>query len=354
MTYSPVRVGLIGCGNIAETYLSNAKLFADRFVIAAVADIDPDAAQAAGTRHGLPAVSPEELIADPSIEAILNLTVPSAHVPVALAAVQTGKHVYLEKPLGTSVAEAKGLLARAGDMRVLVGAAPDTFLGAAHQTALKLIKDGAIGDIVGGSAAIMDRGMEDWHPNPGFFFAKGGGPVLDMGPYYLTSLVSLLGPVHRVTALSSTGLKSRHVGQGPNAGKAIAIEVPTTVNAVLRFGNEIDVTFTASWDVWSHRRSHIEIYGTEGTLVLPDPNWFGGTVELSRRGGPFQPIVDENAPYGRPNRRLGDGTVVADYRGLGLAEMAHAIRAGTSFRADGSLALQVLSMMEAITKPGEQ
>jgi predicted dehydrogenase len=348
MTYSPVRVGLIGCGNISDTYLSNAAMFADSFVIDAVSDIDPNAAKAAGIRHRLPAVSPEELIATPSIEAVLNLTVPSAHVPVALAVVQAGKHVYLEKPLGASVQEAKELLARAKERGVLVGAAPDTFLGAAHQTALKLIREGAIGDIVGGSAAIMDRGMEDWHPNPGFFFAKGGGPVFDMGPYYLTSLVSLLGPIHDVIARSSTGLKKRMVGRGPNAGAAIAIEVPTTINSVLRFANEVDVAFTASWDVWSHRRSHIEIYGTEGTLLLPDPNWFGGGVEISVRGGAFEPIFDERIPYGRENRKLGDGSLVADYRGLGLSDMAAAIRTGGTFHAGGKLALHVLSAIEAI------
>jgi predicted dehydrogenase len=352
MTYSPLRVGLIGCGNISETYLSNASLFADRFVIEAVADIDPNAAKAAGARHRIPVLSPEELIATPSIEAVLNLTVPAAHVPVALAAIEMGKHVYLEKPLGTSVAEAKKLLARAKERRVLVGAAPDTFLGAAHQTALKLIRDGAVGDIVGGSAAIMDRGMEDWHPNPGFFFAKGGGPVFDMGPYYLTSLINLFGPVKDVVARSSTGLKSRAVGRGPHMGKAIAIEVPTTVNAILRFENEVDVTFTASWDVWSHRRSHIEIYGTEGTLLLPDPNWFGGVVELSKRGGSFQQVPTEQLPYGLANKTLGDGTRVADYRGLGLSAMADAIRESRNFQATGDLAFHVLRTMETIMKAG--
>ena len=149
-----------------------------------------------------------------------------------------------------------------------------------------------------------------------------------MGPYYLTSLISLLGPARDVSAFSSTGVKSRTVGKGPRIGDAIAIEVPTSINAVLRFDAEVVVVFTASWDVWSHRRSHLEIYGTEGTLILPDPNWFGGTLELSIRGRPFQPVVDTRAPFGKELRRLGDGSMVADYRGLGLWEMAHAVRTG--------------------------
>ena len=282
------------------------------------------------------------------VEAVLNLTIPAAHVPVALAAVEAGKHVYLEKPLGTSVLEARKLIERAADKGVLVGAAPDTFLGAGHQTAKCLIEDGAIGAIVGGSAAVIDRGMEDWHPNPNSFFAAGGGPVFDMGPYYLTSLVSLLGPVELVTSFASTGLKERRVASGPNQGKAIQIEVSTTVNSILRFRGDVNSAFTASWDAWSHRRSHIEIYGTAGTIILPDPNWFGGAVELSRHGEPFQPVFDNNLAYGEALRVLSDGSKVADYRGAGLAEMAGAIRTGSPYRPNGEFALHVLTVIEAM------
>lgn len=348
MTYLPVRVGLVGCGNIAETYISNAAMFAEHFEIIVVSDINATAAHAVGKRHGLAVATPDAVIADPSIEVILNLTIPAAHVPVGLAAIEAGKHVYLEKPLGTSVAEASAMLDRARERGLLIGAAPDTFLGAAHQTARRLIAEGTIGDVVGGSAAVIDRGMEDWHPNPAFFFASGGGPVFDMGPYYLASLVSLLGRVKHVTALSSTGIKERRVGRGAQAGKAIRIEVPTTVNSILRFSGNVDVAFTASWDVWSHRRNHIEIYGTEGSLILPDPNWFGGAVELSIRGAPFEPVDCATQDYGAPNRTLGDGTTVADYRGLGLAKMASAIRTGEAHETNGDFALHILTVIESI------
>lgn len=258
------------------------------------------------------------------------------------------KHVYLENPLGVTVAEAQKLLSLARQQRLQVGCSPDTFLGAAHQTAKKLIETGAIGKIVGGSAAVIDRGMEDWHPNPASFFAAGAGPVFDTGPYYLASLINLLGPLTSVASLASAGLKSRIAGKGVNQGKSIAIEVSTRVNSLLRFAGEVDIVFTASWDVWTHQRSHIEIYGTEGTLVLPDPNWYGGAVELGTRGAPFTEIIDLTVPFGKPNRKLGDGTIVADYRGAGLAEMAQTIRTGSTFRADGTLASQVLEAMEAI------
>lgn len=353
MTYPPVRVGLVGCGNIAETYISNAVMFSEQFEIVVVSDINAAAADAAGSRHGLAVATPDAVIADPSIEVILNLTIPAAHVPVGLAAIEAGKHVYLEKPLGTSVAEASAMLDRAREKGLLIGAAPDTFLGAAHQKARRLIAEGAIGDVVGGTAAVIDRGMEDWHPNPAFFFAEGGGPVFDMGPYYLASLINLLGPVKQVRALSNTGIKERRVGSGPNAGQAIAIEVPTTTNAILRFGNNVDVSFTASWDVWSHRRNHIEIYGTEGTLLLPDPNWFGGLVEFSVRGGVFKVIDSATCRFGIPNRSLGDGTMVADYRGLGLARMGTAIREGRMHEPNGDFALHILWVMENLLTQSE-
>lgn len=346
--HRPLAVGLVGCGNISATYLDHAPLFAEAFRIVGVADLDGRTAEAAGERYGVPARTVEELLADPAVEAILNLTVPAAHVPVARGAIEAGKHVYVEKPLGVTVAEATDLLAAAAARGLRVGVAPDTFLGAAHQTARRLVDEGAIGRVVGGSAAVMDRGMEEWHPNPSFFFTKGGGPVFDMGPYYLASLVDLLGPARSVSASGLIGLRERSIGSGPRKGAAIPIETPTTVNALLRFEGGADIVLSASWDVWSHRREHLEIYGTQGTLVLPDPNWFGGPVRLSRHGGSWEDILDPERPFGRPNRTLGDGSTVADYRGAGLADLAQAIREGRPHRAGGTLGLHVLSIMEAI------
>lgn len=346
MTALPLSVGLIGCGNIVDTYLGNAPLFANAFRIVAVADLDPAASARAAERHRFPATTPETLLADPDVDLILDLTIPVARVPVALAAVAAGKHVYLEKPLGASVSEGRMLLNAAAARGVQVGCAPDTCLGGAHQAARRLVADGAIGRVVGGRAAVMDDGMEACDPSPTVFFAPGGGPVAAMRLYYITALVSLLGRVERVLALSSTGVVSRAIGSDPRAGDAIAVAVPTTLNALLRFADDVDVMFTASRDAWTHRRSHLEIEGTEGRLILPEPNWFGGTLELSRRGHPFE-VIEPEAPWGEPNRMLDDGERVADYRGLGLARMCEALIAGRAFEASGKRALHVLEIMEA-------
>ena len=343
----PLSVGLIGCGNISTTYLGNAGMFAEAFRIVAVADVNMQAARTAGEQHGIPAIPVEAMLADPAIEAILNLTVPSAHVPVARAAIETGKHVYVEKPLGLTVADATALLAAAATRGLRIGVAPDTFLGAAHQTARRLVDEGAIGRVVGGNAAVMGRGMENWHPNPAFFFAEGGGPLFDMGPYYLASLVDLIGPARSVLASGGIGVTERTIGNGPRKGAPIPILTPTTINALIRFDNGADIVFSASWDVWTHKRPHLELYGTEGTLALPDPNWFGGPVRISRRGGPWEEIFDPNRPFGQANRGFDDGEAVADYRGCGLADMAQAIRQERPHRAGEGLGLHVLSIMEA-------
>jgi predicted dehydrogenase len=275
-----IGVGLIGCGNIAPNYLQNAARHAG-IAIRAVADHRPATAVAAARAFGTDAETVEGLLARPDVEIILNLTPPLAHGMVTRAALDAGKHVYSEKPLATTFAEGRTLAAEAAAHGLVIGCAPDTFLGASHQIARRLLDDGRIGRVIGGTAFFLSPGMEDWHPNPGFFFRRGGGPHLDMGPYHATVLVNLLGPVASVAALGSRGLDTRLVAaEGPLQGTSIPVEVPTSFWALLRFASGVPILLGLSWDVAAHGMPHGELYGTAGTLRLTDPDQFGGTVRL--------------------------------------------------------------------------
>ncbi len=344
MSTPPLRVGVIGCGNISDTYFRNAALFADDYRITACADLSAQLAEAKAAQWGLTALAPEALIAAPEIDVVLNLTVPAAHAEVTLALIEAGKHVYSEKPLCLTFTDIDRIAARAAAKGVQVACAPDTILGGAVQAARAAIERGDIGRPVGATAAIMDRGMEDWHPNPDFFFQPGGGPVLDMGPYYLATLMELLGPVADVQTMASIGVTDRRIGTGERSGELIPVAVPTSIRALLRFACGVDAVFLASWDIWRHSLPHLEIYGTEGTLVLPDPNWFGGAPLLSRRGAAFEPLDMTEAAFAAPNRTLSDGGQVADYRGLGLADLSQAIAAGRPARLG-------LGFAEGLTRP---
>jgi predicted dehydrogenase len=347
MLHHPAHVGLIGCGNISKTYLGNAKLF-PAYEITACADINRDAARARATAFGIMEKTVDQLLADPEIDVVLNLTNPAAHLVITRQALLAGKHVYSEKPLGISFTEAEEVIKLATERQLTVACAPDTFVLGAHQLARQIIDSGGIGQAVGGSAAMLGSGMENWHPNPAFFFATGGGPALDMGPYYLTALVDLLGPVAKVAAIGSIGFANRRIGTGRLIGQPIDIAVDTTVNAVLRFRSGANLAFSASWDVFAHRRSPIEIYGTKGALCLPDPNWFGGEVLLAGLNGAWMPVTAPENGVARPNQSLSGDIRVANYRGAGLAEMVLAIKAGCKPRTDGRLALHVLEVMHAM------
>jgi predicted dehydrogenase len=346
---SPIAIGIIGCGNISEAYLKGAAR-SGLIDVKAVADVRTEAAEARAEEFGVQALSIDALLADPDIRIVLNLTVPQAHAAVSRRVIASGKHVFSEKPLGLDVAEGRALLAEAAARGLRVGCAPDTFLGAGHQACRAAIDAGLIGTPVGGVATVQSRGMEAWHPNPGFFFTKGGGPIFDIGPYYITQLVNLFGPVARLASQGSIGTAERVVGSGPLAGQSIPIEVPTTVNAVLLFANGANVTLSHSWDVWSHRRLPFEIYGTEGSLLNPDPNFFGGVPEISQRGGAWTALDIGAHPYGTNNRTTRAGLEVADHRIIGLLDMAAAIGSGRPHRANGDLALHVLEVMEAIDR----
>ena len=327
-------IGIVGLGNISAAYLKASTNF-PILDIRAVADMNPAAAKARADEFGLKAVGLDELFADPSIDIILNLTIPKAHVEVGLRAIDAGKHVYSEKPLGIVFSEGQILVAAAKAKGLRVGSAPDTFLGGSHQTARRIIDDGVLGQMIGGTAYFMCPGHERWHPNPAFYYEAGGGPMLDMGPYYITDLVNLLGPVAKVSGISSMLRDTRTITSKERAGEIIPVHVPTHVSGTLQFVNGAVVQVTMSFDVAAHKHVPLEIYGTEGSLLVPDPNHFGGQIEMLKKGGEWA-NVDTDMPYADGN-----------YRSIGLADMAHAIASGRPHRASGDLALHVLEVMEA-------
>jgi predicted dehydrogenase len=339
-----IDIGIIGCGNISHSYLKGAAR-SELVRVKSVADLQGEAAEKKATEYGVQAVTVDRLLADPDIQIVINLTVPLAHAPVSLQVVEAGKHVYSEKPLVTRLEEAEELMLAAAAKGVRVGCAPDTFLGAGHQACRRAIDAGRIGRPIAGSAFFATHGMEHWHPNPEFFFKRGGGPILDIGPYYITQLVNLLGPVARVAAQATMGAATRTVSSDPLKGSIIQVEVPTTVNGVLSFVNGANVTVTTSWDVWKHCRVPFEIYGSEGSMLVPDPNFFGGDPMLSEGGGDWTPIDISTHPFGKPNRSTNAGAQVADYRIIGLLDMAAAVRDNRPHRAGGDLAMHVLEVL---------
>ena len=345
----PTIIGIIGCGNISDAYLKGAAR-SQLIQVKSCADLNAEAARAKASDYGISAVPVEELLADPDIEIVINLTVPLAHGPVSRQIITAGKHVYSEKPLAARFSEAQALMLAAAGRGVRVGCAPDTFLGAAHQACRRAIDGGRIGRPIAGAAAVLSHGMEHWHPNPEFFFKRGGGPIHDVGPYYVTQLVNLLGPITRVSAQASTASPTRTVTSEPRRGQVIEVEVPTTVNGVLSFASGANVALSASWDVWKHQRLPFEIYGTAGTMLVPDPNFFGGAPMVSERDSEWRELDITAHPFRVPNRTLRSGAEVADYRIIGLLDMAAALHQGRPHRANGDLALHVLEVMDAFER----
>lgn len=329
-----VGIGIIGCGNISSAYLKAMASF-PILDIKGLADMNVEAARARADEFGLQAKTVDDLFADPSIEIIVNLTVPKAHVEVGLRALDAGKHTYSEKPLGINFAEGRTLADAASVRNLRIGSAPDTFLGGGHQTARSLIDRGVIGIPVGGTATFMCPGHERWHPNPDFYYQTGGGPMLDMGPYYITDLVNLFGPVEKVAGFAISPRKERLITSEPRKGEAIPVHVATHVAGVLAFVSGAVVQVGMSFDVAGHKHVPLELYGTEGTLIVPDPNHFGGDVQLLKKGGQFETQA-LSSPYADGN-----------YRSIGVADMAYAIRNNRPHRASGDLALHVLEVMEA-------
>ncbi len=337
---TPVGIGIIGCGNISAAYLKAARNF-PVLDIRALADRRLEAAEARGAEFGIPAVSVEALLADPTIEIVLNLTIPAAHVEVGLQILAAGKHAYSEKPLGIDFADATRLTEEAKRRGLRLGSAPDTFLGGAHQAARAFLDQGHLGQPIGGSAFFLCPGHERWHPDPAFYYKTGGGPMLDMGPYYITDLVNLLGPVARVAGLSPEPRRQRTITSQPRNGELIDVEVPTHVAGALQFRSGAVVTMAMSFDVAGHKHLPLEVYGTDGSLIVPDPNHFGGDLSFLPKGGEWRALPVEE-PYADGN-----------YRSMGLADMAAALRQDRPHRANGDLALHVLEVMEAFGRSNE-
>jgi len=331
----PAKIGIIGCGAISGVYFEAGKTF-EILDIVACADIVPERAKAKAEQYQIPkACTPEELLADPEIEIVVNLTVPKAHFEVSLAALEAGKSVYSEKPLAVTREEGRRLLDAARERGLLIGCAPDTFLGGGLQTCRKLVDDGWIGEPVAASAFMMSHGHESWHPDPEFYYQAGGGPMFDMGPYYLTALVNLIGPVRRVTGSARITFPERTITSQPKFGKKIQVETPTHVAGVMDFANGAVGTIITTFDVWAAQLPRIEIYGTEGSLSVPDPNGFGGPVAVRRAGASEWSQMPLTHGYTRQSR------------GIGVADMAYALRSGRPHRANGEMAYHVLDTMQA-------
>ncbi|MDE3174631.1 MAG: Gfo/Idh/MocA family oxidoreductase [Pseudomonadota bacterium] len=343
-----LRAGLVGCGFISDIYLANLAKFRDVAVVAC-ADAAPEAAARQAQRYGIEARSVAQLLADPSIDLILNLTTPEAHAEISLAIVEAGKSVYSEKPLATQLDAGRRLLEAARRQGVLVGCAPDTVLGPGYQTARAMIEAGEIGRPLSALAAVLSHGYEHWHPNPAFYYQPGGGPVFDMGPYYLSALATLLGPISEVQALGQIGFAERTVTtpHSPKLGQTIKVETLTTVQALLQFESGAQATLLASFDVWRHGLAPIELHGETATLRLPDPNFFAGDLEIAVGREPWRRIDLDHRLLGRPNWPA-DKAKQSNWRGLGVADLARAILDRRPPRASGDFALHVLATMEAI------
>ncbi|MBP2448933.1 putative dehydrogenase [Rhizobium leguminosarum] len=347
-----LKIGVVGCGNISLAYMRNAPLFRG-VEITACADLNADAAKRRAAEFNLQAADVDALIDDKNIDLILNLTIPAAHFDVSMRALSAGKHVFTEKPLGVTAAEGRRLVDAAAEKGLMLGSAPDTFLGAAGRHARRQMEAGAIGKLVTGTAFMMGRGMEHWHPDPSFYYQAGAGPVMDMGPYYLTMMVNLMGPIRRVQAVATSGQEERLItAEGPKQGTRFKVGTPTSVLSLLEFDCGATITFGTSWDVFRHSNHPIELHGTEGSLRLPDPDNFGGRVALSSRGAPWQETDTSGELFGAVNWPIA-APDRANYRMLGLADLARAIIEGRTPRASGDLALHVLDVMEAILRAGE-
>jgi predicted dehydrogenase len=337
-----VKIGVIGCGAISGAYLGVCRKF-DILETAACADLDIKRARSKASEFGVPkACSVKSLLADPEIKIVLNLTIPLAHAQVALAALKAGKCVHNEKPLAVTRKDGLALVETAKKKKLRVGCAPDTFLGAGIQTCIKLINDGWIGRPIGATAFMTCHGHESWHPDPEFYYKHGGGPMFDMGPYYLTALVAMLGPVSRVSGCAKKTFPTRTITSAKKFGKTIDVEVPTHVAGMLEFVNGSIGTILTSFDVWAAELPRIEIYGTEGSLSVPDPNGFGGTIRIKRAGAAEWTNVPHSHGYAE------------NTRGIGVADMATAIRSGRPHRTSGDLGLHVLDIMLAIHESSER
>ena len=344
-----MKVGVIGCGNIADTYFHSAKNFFNNFEIIACADLYPEASKRSAEKYNIKNLSVEELLLNSEIELIINLTIPDAHFEVSKSILNSGKHSYSEKPIAIEFADGKELLKIAKSKNLYVGSAPDTFLGAAIQKSKEIIEEGSIGDIVLGSISMGVAGHEIWHPNPDFYYKYGGGPILDMAPYYFSALVNLIGPVKSVYSQSRTVFSQREIGSGNRKGEKIDVDIPTTLVSQIEFNSGALIDSFFSFDVYKHNKSHIELFGTKGAINIPDPSVFGGEIKIcTEKNSDWKTIKTDDMNLGRldANRIGGE----KNYRGIGVSEMIDSIINNKENRCSGELSLHVLDIMQSIIK----
>ncbi|WP_440680559.1 Gfo/Idh/MocA family protein [Candidatus Pelagibacter sp. HIMB1623] len=350
------KVGLIGCGHISETYFRAEKYF-NNIKIVKCADINHANALKCAKTYKIKALSVKDLLKDQEVEIILNLTIPKAHYQVAKQSLLNGKHVYSEKPLAINFKDGLDLVKIAKRKKLYIGNAPDTFLGGGIQKSKELVEKNILGKISLGNAIFAFPGVQSYHPNPEPWFAKKeGGPVIDMGPYYLTALVNLLGPAKKVTGSIMEGVKRRTIGIGPKKNKTFKVECPTTYLSTIQFENGTIIRLTLSFDVIAHQRNHIELYGSKGSMIVPDPNMFGGSVYVCNKlGDPWKEYKTNKMHLGKINirsqsSRANESPTNANYRGAGLAEMAYSIENKKINKCNGDLSLHVLDIIQSTMK----
>jgi predicted dehydrogenase len=335
-----VNVGIVGCGVISRNYAEHAGAF-DSFELVACADLVRESAVELGEAHGLAVLSIDELLANPAIDVVLNLTPSGSHGAVTRAALEAGKHVYTEKPLAIDVPEGRELLALADDLGLRIGCAPDIFLGSAFQAGRALLDEGAIGEPLAVSASMLVGGPNAWHPNPEQFFSDGAGPLLDMGPYYLTAIVALLGPVRRVAGFTSVREAEREIMAGPRAGERFAVTTPTHASVAMELDGGVTANLVASFEPTGRYICDFEVHGTERSLLLPDPNAFGGELRIRQSRTAWEEI-----PYTPGGAR--------ETRGIGLHDMVEAIAEGRDHRASGRLGLHVIDAARSILRASDE
>ena len=350
------KVGLIGCGHIAETYFRAEKYF-NNIKIIKCADINLKAARKCSKDYGVKCLSVNEILKDQEVEIILNLTIPKAHYEISKKALLNGKHVYSEKPLAINLKDGKELLKISRRKKLYLGNAPDTFLGGGIQKSKELVEKNIIGKIKLGNAVFAFPGIQSYHPNPEPWFAKlEGGPVIDMGPYYITALVNLLGPAKKVSGRIINGSKYRTIGIGPKKGRKFKVNCPTTYLSTITFKNNTVIRLTLSFDVIAHQRNHIELYGEKGSMIVPDPNMFGGSVFTCKKlGDNWKEFKTTKMHLGKINirtqsSRANEAPTNANYRGAGLSEMAYSIEKKRKHLCNGEISLHVLDIITSIMK----
>ena len=353
------KVGLIGCGHIAETYFRAQKYF-NNIKIIKCADINKNAAKKCASEYGIKSLSVNELLKDKEVEIILNLTIPKAHYEIAKKALLHNKHVYSEKPMSIKLKDGKELLKLSKKKKLYIGNAPDTFLGGGNQKSKELLEKNIIGKINFGNATFAFPGIQSYHPNPEPWFVENeGGPVIDMGPYYLTALVNLIGPAKQVQGRCTKVFEEREIGIGPKKGKKFKVKTPTTYLATIQFENDCIIQITLSFDVVAHQRNHIELYGNKGSIIVPDPNMFGGSAFVSvTTGGNWGEHKTDMMPLGKINiksqsSRANESPTNANYRGVGLSEMAYAIENNLEHRCSGELSLHVLDIIDSTMRASQ-